>query len=1173
MKFLATRKTALVAGLLYGLTAGVPLHAEDTEIYVGLSNTQSAAEPNVLFVIDTSGSMTSAVTITNPTVVYDPATPYAGTCQTDRIYWDSNGNVPGCGTSNWFDLSQFRCENAVVPLDTLKAGVGAGFYQDRVARFRSSTRASRNQWRTLSSWNQTPPHVECKGDDGVHGEFTADTRLYIQNGVPADPWTTNQNQGLNWNSTGGFYTLYSGNYMNWANGVGAPTYSTRIDVVKQVVNDLIDANQALRIGLMRFDDGCDNFGGPVIHEMADIDNAGVKTSLKNAVSALTATGCTPLAETMYEALLYYRGQNVHFGDTPNLASVNAALVPGWKQYQSPIAYECQKNFIVMLTDGDPVDDDDGDTVINTLLNTASGLTLGNCGFPGDDCLDELAEFGYNVDNATLALGNDIPNNQNIITYTIGFATNQTLLSSAANLGGGKYHIASNAQQLATAFTQIVSQIQAVNTTFTAPAVSVNAFNRVTHRKELYFTLFKPAVTPGWPGNVKRFELDYVLDGFGNPIDSDSDGIPDPPEILDVNGVPAVDPNTGFFKGTVTSYWTPATDAPDGDETRKGGAASMLPDVPASRKVFTNVGAVNDLSDVSNALHESNALVTNALLNLTGGPGEPTRNTLIQWARGVDTEDDDSDGSTTDGRKEMGDPLHAKPVLVTYGGTLANPDITMFAITNDGYLHGIDIDDGTEVFSFVPKELLSKLQIVYENVGTGSTHNYGLDGDIEVWVKDHNDNGIIETPDAYGNNDHVYLYFGQRRGGTNYYALDVTNRSAPQLLWHIQGGIASDPFQELADTWSAPSHHRIKVTAPGPTLVSKDVLIFGGGYDDQQDSNTTRLADAEGRAIFMVDALNGSLLWWAGLQGLTGPTPDLGLAAMDYSIPSEVRVLDVNTDGFADRMYVGDMGGQLWRFDIDNNASPVTPLASRITGGVIADLQKINPSATPGSADNRRFFSPPDIALVNDPYGADFLSIATGSGYRAHPLNTAIEDRFYLIKDFDIFDPPMSGSPTPVITYSSITEDDLDDRTSLGVTSTKPRGWYIKLNNINNGTFEGEKVLAQPLTFDGKVLFTTFTPVASGSQSACSPSQGTARLYEVDVLTAAPIQNLDNLGPNNNLTRSDRSLTLVRTGIPPEVTILFPGLAQADPVALVGAEKVGLTLSQTPSRTYWFQEQN
>jgi len=44
--------------------------------------------------------------------------------------------------------------------------------------------------------------------------------------------------------------------------------------------------------------------------------------------------------------------------------------------------------------------------------------------------------------------------------------------------------------LTTAFTQILTEVLSVNTTFVAPAVPVNAFNRLTHRNELYYALFR-----------------------------------------------------------------------------------------------------------------------------------------------------------------------------------------------------------------------------------------------------------------------------------------------------------------------------------------------------------------------------------------------------------------------------------------------------------------------------------------------------------------------------------------------------------------------------------------------------------------------------------------------------------------------------------------------------------
>ena len=53
--------------------------------------------------------------------------------------------------------------------------------------------------------------------------------------------------------------------------------------------------------------------------------------------------------------------------------------------------------------------------------------------------------------------------------------------------------------------------------------------------------------------------------------------------------------------------------------------------------------------------------------------------------------------------------------------------------------------------------------------------------------------------------------------------------------------------------------------------------------------------------------------------------------MNNSIPGRITVIDTNGDGFADRMYAGDMGGRVWRFDIINGSGAST----LVTGGVIA----------------------------------------------------------------------------------------------------------------------------------------------------------------------------------------------------------------------------------------------
>ena len=66
-----------------------------------------------------------------------------------------------------------------------------------------------------------------------------------------------------------------------------------------------------------------------------------------------------------------------------------------------------------------------------------------------------------------------------------------------------YYTADNAEELTTALTEILDNIIEQDVSFTAPAVAVNTFNRLTHRDELYVSMFKPTNNPRWEGNVKR----------------------------------------------------------------------------------------------------------------------------------------------------------------------------------------------------------------------------------------------------------------------------------------------------------------------------------------------------------------------------------------------------------------------------------------------------------------------------------------------------------------------------------------------------------------------------------------------------------------------------------------------------------------------------------------------
>src|SRR5882757_4465619 len=78
------------------LLTAVSAYADDTEIFNITATTPT--NPNILFILDTSGSMGSGV-YTTPT--YDAATTYSNTsgspCDATKIYYEKGATTPTCG--------------------------------------------------------------------------------------------------------------------------------------------------------------------------------------------------------------------------------------------------------------------------------------------------------------------------------------------------------------------------------------------------------------------------------------------------------------------------------------------------------------------------------------------------------------------------------------------------------------------------------------------------------------------------------------------------------------------------------------------------------------------------------------------------------------------------------------------------------------------------------------------------------------------------------------------------------------------------------------------------------------------------------------------------------------------------------------------------------------------
>ncbi|MFK8084173.1 MAG: PilC/PilY family type IV pilus protein [Granulosicoccus sp.] len=934
-------------------------------------------------------------------------------------------------------------------------------------------------------------------------------------------------------------------------------------------------------------------------------NAGVSTvpvygtvqareEMLDVIDQLTATGYTPTVDAFYEAARYMRGEKVVYGkrrgkpdnprreyfrlshpdsytggtlirdancDESNLSSAvcQGEYISGNPEYISPMIGSCQANHIVLLSDGE------------TNYNSSSAairsmIGKGSCTATSDSdeaCATDLAEWLSTTDHSTGPTG--LGDFQDIITHTIAFnlgGNGKAFLDRVAAAGGGTAHEADSAKELLDVFNDLVTTIVDIETGLTAPATTVNQFNRLNHRDDLYFALFKPEDSARWDGNIKRFRLGKDSNGGGDVM------------IRDVNGLPAINTSTGFFNDGSRSWWPEKTDEglllaeADGNMAARGGAANQLALDGISgigeRRVFTwlqdassTISTPITLNTEGNKLHESNLSISDTTLGIAGldldaNDMQIYKSQLLQWARGVDVLDSDKDGSTIDVRRSMGDPMHSRPVIVNYAPLTAGGEARslLYVGTNEGFLHAIDTSNGQEQFAYIPYELLGNLNTFFDDE-TGFDRPYGLDGPLSVWRQDSNDNQMVDS------NESVYLFAGMRRGGSSYYALDISDPKNPALVWTIKGGPGGTTgFQDMGQSWSRMTPVRMYIAG-----VEEDVLVFGGGYDVNQDrghpaSDRSHTSDSVGNGIYIVRATTGQLLW-SGLGSIGGTE---FFSDMEYGFNGNIRTIDINRDGFVDQMYAADVGGQLWRFDMKQFHSSSSQ--ALVQGGVIADF------SGSAEADHRRFYNEPDVALIEGG-GERFLSVSIGSGWRAHPLDEVTQDRFYMVKQYAVYDKPDGYGKSVDANYVALTESDLINVTNSVNPEINQYGWYYDFG------FTGEKVLGTSITFDNSVIFTSYVPTAQ--TAVCAAEIGSGRAYVMDVTSGAPAVDLEGNAdagsgtPADVLALTDRSTELSRSGIPPEAMIMLTEDSGDMPQILIGGEQLETGITNRTRRTFWSDE--
>jgi hypothetical protein len=875
-------------------------------------------------------------------------------------------------------------------------------------------------------------------------------------------------------------------------GTGHTINCSRLAIAKRAIFDILDdtddgeidakdeTSLAVRFGYMRFygcgsDTGADYSGG--CNTLIKTFNTAY-SQINTAVQSEGASGGTALAYSLSEAKLYIEASKS--GDT---------------------AAACRKKFVLLITDGEDTLACGGsgavnrpedykrrrETVAKAKALAEAGYSVFVVGFGGNmphylkNTLNWTAKFG-GTDNP---LADNSGNVQGYNPFLVTSCQGSTELSH--DLGEGTHYyadsndpgeaplsgyafMAEDASQLSKALTTILKYIQEKSYSFTAPTIPLV---RIVDKDVGYVSSFIPNDTPFWRGNLKAYALNsdgtFPVDADGNPLNASL--IWDAVEQLKVTS-------------------------------------------PGSRKIYTYVnGAMIDFK-YSN--------LTNTDLGFPADPlYDPERQKLINHIRGIDAYDINGNGNFTEERAwKFGDIFHSNAVIVGSpnpnfedagfsgsGGfydTYKSRTKVVIVGANDGMLHAFNAGTGVEEWAFIPPGVLKTLKLM------PSVHTYYVDGSpkvSDVWI-------YSDPTDATKSADEwrTILICGLRKGGKQYFALDITDTLNPVFLWEFPRSNDAATLTKVGQSWSDAAIGKVKIEEGGE-LYERWVAFIGGGLDPDE---TKTVKAGIGRAFFVVDIKTGEIIWeYSSDPTVNYPSTDQK-GFMTYSFPAAPTPVDIDGDGYVDKVYIGDLGGQMWAFNLSYDA------INKKSHSLWSAYRLTQPPES--NSEKHPIFYRPAIAFDN--YRAPWVYYGTGD--RENPLDTTNPpELFYAVKD-DGLD-----------VYPRRENKELQEIGSVNTFTPNPtkKGWYM---NLEHGSQLVEKVLGRPVVFNNIVYFTTFA--YKGNGTGCS-IEGDARLYTLYFQTGGGALNVDELADLKGTPSSER-YTVIGQGVPsnPVISVNNKGVA-------------------------------
>ncbi len=819
------------------------------------------------------------------------------------------------------------------------------------------------------------------------------------------------------------------------------------------------------------------------------------------ISRSTDDGGSPMLEALYEARLYFGGETspwdkqgmdkigccdddirfntTRFFDTlDETAYVGGNISGAYKSIWD--TNPCGSNHVIMYTDGEPsLDWHANDYVISEMgldpvadrpVDDGPGVDQDYHDYRLEETLfDEYVRYLYETD-----LDPAKPGKQNIHTHMIDFYDiwDGVRPEGAILEGGGQYHFAQDVQETKDAYKLLFSDMLASKITGYKIKIPSKAQDALEQGDDVYVSFFDSK--NGWRGNLKKFKLNASN------------------QIINTAGEVVFSANGGIENSAVRKdFWSPGSST---DPIHTGGIAGAFDYTATTRYVqdMGNLYAINAASGVVTGL-----TLENSDFNL---PTDAVIPNVVSFLGGKDVLDRDGDGSYTDSLSRFGDALRSEPRVFYYHRNKTTPSASkarVFYANNYGYLHSIEHSTGKEKWAIIPRAFLPSVGAVYKN---DNSKFYGLDGGLEFLHLDKNgdfdildDMGVVDKGED-GTDEKALIFSTSRRGGDLITAIDITLPDSPATAWEITSD--TPDYAKLGQTWTPPkiAHLQLGKKAEGRT---KPVLFVGGGYDPRYDYPSYNGSTEKGSGIYIIDAETGARVWAGIHRGRDGGER---VREMNYPIVSEIKTLDTDSDGTVDLFYALDLMGQIFRCDIDDLDESASDIDTRYPGNSEINCRRRPVAKLDHPSRKRRFFAGLDaVMILDDNKNVSHIALATGSGNINTPeavtsAAAANLDRFYTVFD------PISGSS------SSILPTHLSDASGGEVDweGDGKKGWYIELQ-------PSEKVLSTSQTFFFMTSFQTYYPNLSNAApppgSCTVGARFAGRTFLTDMRNAATVTDL------------------------------------------------------------------